>query len=70
MVSQKVEALRKVGVRKVVVTPMPGANRHQRRVEAAKAHDHSGLAKRRPDNWQQARRKARRTASESRRVNR
>ena len=69
MVSPKVEELRKLDVHPVVIQAT-GSNRHQRRVEEAKAHQHRALAKRKPANWQAKRRAARHTAAASRRRNR
>jgi hypothetical protein len=69
MVSPIVEELRKIDVHRTVITPT-GSNRHQRRAEAAKAHQYRDLAKRKPRNWQAKRVTARRQAAVSRRRNR
>ena len=70
MVSQIVEKLRKIGVHPVVVSPITGANRHQRRTEDAKARSYRDLSQRKPTDWQAAQRKRRKTAAASRKRNR
>jgi hypothetical protein len=70
MVSKIVEELRKIDVHPVVVTPVSGSNRHERREEEAKAHQYRELAKRKSRNWRAKRKAARRQAAASRKRNR
>ena len=70
MVSEIVKKLREIDVHPVVVTPVSGPNRHERRKLDAQARQYRHLAKPAPRDWASRRRKARKQTSASRRANR